>query len=72
MQLMTYTETPIEIWMIGDRETDIICGHLVGARTVRIAYDARVHSRAEYIAKDLKQAASYLISAQSGFDVGSR
>lgn len=68
MQLITYTEAPFEKWMIGDRETDVICGQLVGARTIRIAHGARVVSLAEYIAEDLKQAASYVVSAQSRFD----
>jgi D-glycero-D-manno-heptose 1,7-bisphosphate phosphatase len=72
MQLMTYAEAPFEKWMIGDSETDVTCGHLVGARTIRIARGARVDSLAEYIAEDLKQAVRYVVSAQSRFGTVNR
>lgn len=72
IQLRTYAEVPSEKWMIGDSEIDITCGHLVGARTIRIARGTGVDSLAEYIAEDLKQAASYVVSAQSGFGMENR
>ncbi len=39
-------------WMIGDSESDIICGKSVGCKTIRILYDNE-KTEADFIAKDL-------------------
>jgi D-glycero-D-manno-heptose 1,7-bisphosphate phosphatase len=55
-------------WMIGDRETDILCGRAAGVRTVRVAADHPVPepvegTAADRTARDLADAASWLGAA---------
>jgi len=55
-------------WMIGDRETDILCGRAAGVRRIRVAADRPVPepsqpTAAERTARDLAAAASSLGAA---------
>jgi histidinol phosphatase-like enzyme len=55
-------------WMIGDRETDVVCGLAAGVRTIRVAADHPVPwssqpTAAERAAGDLADAASWLAAA---------
>ena len=55
-------------WMIGDRETDVLCGRAAGVRTIRVAEDHPVPepSRptvADRTARDLADAARWLAAA---------
>jgi D-glycero-D-manno-heptose 1,7-bisphosphate phosphatase len=55
-------------WMIGDRETDVVCGLAAGVRTMRVAADHPVpgssqSTAAEKTARDLADAASWLATA---------
>jgi len=43
-----------ESWMIGDRETDVMCGKSAGTKTIRIGN--RKSTLSDFIAKDLKEA----------------
>jgi D-glycero-D-manno-heptose 1,7-bisphosphate phosphatase len=40
-------------WMIGDSESDIICGKSVGCKTIRILHDDNEKTDADFIAKSL-------------------
>jgi len=54
-------------WMIGDRETDIMCGRAAGVRTIRVAADHPVPGQptaADRTARDLADAASSLGAAE--------
>ena len=42
-------------WMIGDRNTDIICGINAGTKTIKIT-DEKEPILADFVAKDLKEA----------------
>ena len=64
-QLMTYPEAPTEVWMIGDKESDIICGNLVRARTILISQVDRVNTLAERTVVDLEQATNYIVSVHT-------
>ena len=55
-------------WMIGDRETDVLCGLAAGVRTIRVAADhpgpgSGQPTAAERTARDLADAASWLAAA---------
>jgi D-glycero-D-manno-heptose 1,7-bisphosphate phosphatase len=55
-------------WMIGDRETDILCGHAARVRTVRVRPDHPVSEPgqptvADRTARDLAEAAALLCAA---------
>jgi D-glycero-D-manno-heptose 1,7-bisphosphate phosphatase len=55
-------------WMIGDRETDILCGRAAGLRTIRVAADHPVPepsqpTAADRTARDLADAATLLRAA---------
>ncbi|QDO96351.1 HAD family hydrolase [Ferrovibrio terrae] len=56
-------------WMVGDRETDVACGHAAGVRTIRIAPDHPVAatgiSTADYQAADLAAAVADIIVANA-------
>ncbi len=52
-------------WMIGDRETDVMCGHAAGTRAVRIMIDRSGEpvSKAEIVAADLAAAVEPILAA---------
>jgi D-glycero-D-manno-heptose 1,7-bisphosphate phosphatase len=55
----------VNSWMIGDRETDILCGRAAGVRTIRVAADHPVpkpsqSTAADRTARDLADAATSL------------
>lgn len=50
-------------WMIGDRETDILCGRSAGVRTILISDSAR-DSRADFTAPNLLAAADQILAPQ--------
>ncbi len=54
-------------WMVGDRETDIACGHAAGARAVLIAPEAAAApaTAADHIAPDLLMAARHILAART-------
>jgi D-glycero-D-manno-heptose 1,7-bisphosphate phosphatase len=66
-QLKAYLGAKVEVWMIGDSESDVVCGNRVGARTILISNDTEIDSAAEHIDKDLEQAANYIVSMQVSF-----
>lgn len=54
-------------WMIGDRTTDIECGHAAGVRTVRVGEDSMLKRKsgkvkANYKAKDLGDATTIVLA----------
>jgi histidinol-phosphate phosphatase family protein len=51
-------------WMIGDRETDVMCGHAAGTRAVRIMVDEEDEpaSKAEIVTRDLASAAERILA----------
>lgn len=54
--------TSTELWMIGDNESDVICGDRIGARTIRISINSEENTLAESVNADLIQAVDYIIS----------
>lgn len=59
-----------ELWMVGDRETDIICGNLVGANTILVSMANRPGSLAEQTVADLEQATRLIVSVEARLDTG--
>jgi D-glycero-D-manno-heptose 1,7-bisphosphate phosphatase len=53
-------------FMVGDRETDVMCGRAVGMRTVRIAPD-RVRTNADHVAPDLWAAAHWILTQTNAY-----
>lgn len=51
-------------WMVGDRATDIECGHAAGARTVEIGIRNTSKAGADRIAPDLWGAAQIIVADQ--------
>jgi D-glycero-D-manno-heptose 1,7-bisphosphate phosphatase len=53
-------------WMIGDRDTDIVCGQAAGVRTVLIdepkSCDKRGNSQPDFIAKNLSEATKLIVT----------
>ncbi len=53
-------------WMVGDRETDIVCGQAAGARTIRIQPDHPtanpLDTAADALADDLAQAVGIILA----------
>jgi D-glycero-D-manno-heptose 1,7-bisphosphate phosphatase len=58
----------LEKWMVGDRETDIICGTLVGANTILVSRASGSESMAKHTVRDLGQATRVIFSVQAEFD----
>lgn len=49
-------------WMVGDRESDILCGHAAGVRTILIRADHQ-KAAADFLASDLAAAADLICNA---------
>lgn len=49
-------------WMIGDRPSDVSCGHAAGARTIWIRNDLVPEVKADYAAEDLWAAAQLILA----------
>ncbi len=47
-------------WMIGDRNTDVVCGKNAGTRTIKIGYGRPSQSLADFVARDIKEAAEMI------------
>ncbi|MGH9587288.1 MAG: D-glycero-alpha-D-manno-heptose-1,7-bisphosphate 7-phosphatase [Acidobacteriaceae bacterium] len=58
---------PSRSWMIGDRETDILCGHAAGVRTIYISETSR-NPNANFMAPDLLDAATLIQSCTGSSD----
>lgn len=52
---------PVRSWMIGDRESDILCGRAAGVRTILISETSN-HPNADFTARDLLVAATHIQS----------
>jgi D-glycero-D-manno-heptose 1,7-bisphosphate phosphatase len=52
-------------WMIGDRETDVMCGHAAGTRAIRIMVDQgkTPASKAEIVTRDFASAVERILAA---------
>lgn len=46
-------------WMIGDRESDVVCGQAAGTRTIHIS-EAAISQAADFSAPDLWSAANHI------------
>ena len=53
-------------WMVGDRETDVECGHAAGTRTLEIAEPSGSKTAADPVTADLWSAARVITSELSG------
>ncbi len=51
-------------FMVGDRETDIEAGKQIGMKTILIGTD-KANTKADYRAKDLLEAAEYILQAEN-------
>jgi D-glycero-D-manno-heptose 1,7-bisphosphate phosphatase len=68
--LESVDEIVSELWMVGDRETDVVCGNLVGASTILVSLANESESLAKKIVTDLKEATRFIVSAEAWFDTG--
>ena len=60
---------PIEIWMVGDKETDVEAGHAVEAKVITVGNTIKVASKLWHQQQpDLQHAAKMIVEAISGQD----
>lgn len=54
---------PVRSWMIGDRITDVLCGHAAGVRTIFISEDSS-DPDADFTALNIQSAANHILMLQ--------
>ena len=63
--LRTLDSAPSEVWMIGDRESDVKAGNAIQAKTIFISHDGSVGDNATVSAIDLVSASMQVVKYES-------
>ncbi len=55
-------------WMIGDRDSDVLCGQAAGVRTIRVGNSGLGggHAKPDFVAADLREAAGIIAAHERG------